>query len=57
MIETYVSNFIDFKDVDLERELRFIDEEAVLLENNLEQQLDEYQDKLHKDVIDNLLNK
>lgn len=42
MVETYVSNFIEYKDVDLERELRFIDEDGVLLENNLEQQLEQY---------------
>jgi len=40
MIETYVTNFIEYKDADLKRELRFIDEEGVLSENNLEQQLE-----------------
>ena len=40
MVETYVTNFIELKDSDLERDFRLIDEEGVLLENNLEQQLD-----------------
>ncbi len=36
MIETYVSNFIEYKDADLERELRFLDEDAAVNENNIE---------------------
>ncbi len=36
MVETYVSNFIEYKDADLERELRFLDEEAAVNENNIE---------------------